>query len=249
MDNLAILQARMSSTRLPGKVMKEINGRPMIFWQISRILKSNVDGLILATSSEKSDDPLCEYVESIGIKIQRGSMDDVFSRFFNIVEKYQPKKILRLTGDCPLVMPQLINRIIDEFDRVHCDFMSNTNPPTFPDGLDIEIATSEALRRLSQFNLTSIEKEHVTLGFYERPDQFLFNNFLSTPDYSQQRWTVDYPEDLEFVRSVFAHFSGKETDFTFEDVNEVVKSKQIKDNVLGQNYRNISLSINELKGD
>jgi len=229
--------------------MQEINGKPMIFWQISRILMSNVDNLILATSSEESDDPLCEYAESVGITVYRGSIDDVFSRFYEIIEKYQPKKFLRLTGDCPLVMPDLINKILLEFDRSQCDYMSNTNPPSFPDGLDIEIANAEALRRLSKLNLTPTEKEHVTLGFYQRPDYFSIKNFSSPVDYSQLRWTVDYSEDLEFVRRVYAYFLGRETDFTFGEVYELVETQKIKDNILGKELRNIGLLTNDLEED
>ena len=127
--------------------------------------------------------------------------------------------------------------------------LSNTNPPTFPDGLDIEIANPEGLRRLSRLKLTSAEKEHVTLGFYQRPNDFTIKNFSSPVDYSRLRWTVDYLEDLEFVRSVYAHFSGAEIDFTFEDVIELVETKKIKDNLLGEEFRNIGLFTSDPKGD
>ena len=247
-QNLAILQARMTSTRLPGKVMQEINGKPMISWQISRILKSNVDGLVLVTSTEESDNTLSEYVESLGIPVYRGSIENVFSRFWAVVEKFKPDNFLRFTGDCPLVMPHLINEMLIDFEQFPCDYMSNTNPPTFPDGLDIEIATFAALERLSQLELTNHEREHVTIGLYQRPGAFTLRNFISPNDYSNMRWTVDYPEDLEFVRRVYEQFIGKEIDFVFEDVVQLIKLKSIQDNVLTNEFRNVTIDSNAQRG-
>jgi spore coat polysaccharide biosynthesis protein SpsF len=234
----------MSSTRLPGKVMLEVNGRPMISWQISRILQSDVDGLVLVTSTEESDDTLTDFVISLGVPVYRGSIENVFSRFWNVLETYKPERFLRLTGDCPLVMPNLINEMLTDFEKFPCDYMSNTNPPTFPDGLDIEIASFATLERLSKFELTADEKEHVTLGVYKRPAEFMLRNFTAPYDYSNMRWTVDYPEDLAFVRRVYSQFIGSENNFAFEDVVQLIKSNSIQDNVLTNQLRNITLKSN-----
>jgi spore coat polysaccharide biosynthesis protein SpsF len=231
----------MSSTRLPGKAMLQINGEPMISWQISRILKSNVDGLVLVTSTEESDNTLTEYVNSLGVPVYRGSIENVFSRFWNVLETYKPERFLRLTGDCPLVMPNLINEMLTDFEKFACDYMSNTNPPTFPDGLDIEIASFATLEKLSKLELTADEKEHVTIGIYNRPTEFNLRNFSAPYDNSNMRWTVDYPEDLEFVRRVYNQFIGSENDFAFEDVVQLIKSNIIQDNVLTNQLRNITL--------
>ncbi len=228
--------------------MLEVNGRPMISWQISRILQSDVDGLVLVTSTEESDDTLTDFVISLGVPVYRGSIENVFSRFWNVLETYQPERFLRLTGDCPLVMPNLINEMITDFEKFPCDYMSNTNPPTFPDGLDIEIASFATLERLSKFELTADEKEHVTLGVYKRPAEFMLRNFTAPYDYSNMRWTVDYPEDLAFVRRVYSQFIGSENNFAFEDVVQLIKSKIIQDNVLTNQFRNITLNPNRPEG-
>ena len=237
----------MSSTRLPGKVMMEINGRPMISWQISRILKSDVDGLVLVTSTDESDNTLTDFVNSLGVPVYRGSIENVFSRFWNVLETYKPERFLRLTGDCPLVMPNLINEMLTNFEKFPCDYMSNTNPPSFSDGLDIEIATFATLEKLSKIELTAVEKEHVTIGLYNRPAEFKIRNFTAPYNYSNMRWTVDYPEDLEFVRRVYNQFIGSENDFAFKDVVQLIKSNTIQDNVLTNKLRNININSNRLE--
>jgi spore coat polysaccharide biosynthesis protein SpsF len=134
--------------------------------------------------------------------------------------------------------------MLTDFEKFPCDYMSNTNPPTFPDGLDIEIASFATLERLSKFELTADEKEHVTLGVYKRPAEFILRNFTAPYDYSNMRWTVDYPEDLEFVRRVYSQFIGSENNFAFEDVVQLIKSNIIQDNVLTNQLRNITLKSN-----
>lgn len=216
---IAILQARISSSRLPGKVMLKINGEPMIYRQIERIQKaSTIDEIIVATSTDSSDDPLSEFLVERGLRVFRGELDDVLSRFLMIQNELKPTAVIRLTGDCPLVMPKLIDRMVLKFYDDNLDYLSNTLKPTYPDGLDIEVISPSALRKLETFDLSIAEKEHVTLGIYSRPSKFSFENFCGDGDFSNERWTVDYIEDLEFVRNVFREFQGREPDFTFEDV-------------------------------
>jgi spore coat polysaccharide biosynthesis protein SpsF len=216
---LAILQARMSSSRLPGKVMMTINGEPMIYRQIQRILQaSTIDKLVVATSNHTSDDSLYEFLAEKGIDVFRGSLNDVLSRFIEIEQIVKPTAIIRLTGDCPLVMPNLIDKMVNRFYDLHVDYLSNTLEPTYPDGLDVEIVKVSALGVLLTFNLSEEEKEHVTLGIYSRPLRFSIEGFNHHENLSDCRWTVDYPEDLLFVRRVFNEFKGRESTFTLEDV-------------------------------
>lgn len=216
---LAILQARMSSSRLPGKVMMLINGEPMIFRQIERIRRAEkVDELIVATSSDESDDLLVEFLISKKVRVFRGSLDDVLSRFLEIEKMEKPNSIIRLTGDCPLVMPDLIDQMVSQFFLSKVDYLSNTLEPTFPDGLDVEVIKAEAFKKLAKFELDTAEREHVTLGIYSRPNEFRIENFRNTENLGQNRWTVDHPEDLAFVRQVFNAFTGREATFTFEEV-------------------------------
>jgi spore coat polysaccharide biosynthesis protein SpsF len=215
----------MSSNRLPGKVLKPINGQPMIYRQINRVLESTlVEDLIVATSVSNSDDELVEFLESENIKVFRGSLDNVLSRFLEIMKEISPTNIIRLTGDCPLVMPKLIDQMVVQFEEKLPDYLSNSLVPSFPDGLDIEIISSEAISRLESLNLSKMELEHVTLGVYNRPDLFRVLNFSTPIDRSSMRWTVDYPEDLDFVRSVYSHFKGRESVFEYEDVLEFLSS-------------------------
>ena len=137
---VAILQARMSSSRLPGKVMMPINGEPMIYRQIERIRQaSTIDEVIVATSTDPSDDSLVEFLLDKGIEVFRGSLNDVLSRFSEIQKIIKSTAIIRFTGDCPLVMPELIDRMMAKFYETNVDYLSNTLEPTYPDGLDVEI--------------------------------------------------------------------------------------------------------------
>jgi spore coat polysaccharide biosynthesis protein SpsF len=218
---LVILQARMSSNRLPGKVMKEINGFPMIYWQIQRILRSKaVDDLIVATSADVTDDVLAGYLKGISVKVFRGSLNDVLSRYLQASLAYPHSALIRLTGDCPLVMPDLIDQMVKKFYELDVDYLSNTLKPTYPDGLDIEIIKSGVLNRLVTFSLNQKEIEHVTFGIYTRPEIFKCMNYENFRDCSSQRWTVDYQEDFDFVKKIFSRFQGQESEFTYEDLNE-----------------------------
>jgi spore coat polysaccharide biosynthesis protein SpsF len=216
---LAILQARMSSSRLPGKVMMPINGEPMIYRQIERIRQaSTIDKIVVATSTDPSDDSLAKYLRIKGVEVFRGSLDDVLSRFLEIQKEIYATGIIRLTGDCPLVMPKLIDTMVAKFYETDVDYLSNTLSPTYPDGLDVEVIKPSALAKLAVFDLSETEREHVTLGIYSRPEIFTLVNFRFDEDLSQRRWTVDYHEDLEFVRQVFSEFEGRESLFTLEDM-------------------------------
>ena len=215
----------MSSTRLPGKVMKLINGKPMIYWQIQRIKKSKlVDKLVLAISEDTSDDILAEYLYTINQAYVRGSLNDVLDRFIKVKSIYKSQAIVRLTGDCPLVMPVIIDKVITEFYLHNVDYMSNILTLTFPDGLDVEVFKSDALDRLRSLNISTLEKEHVTLGIINRQKSFTTRNYYNEQNLSSYRWTVDNQKDFEFVSKVFAHFKSKEFDFSQKELEEFVHS-------------------------
>ncbi len=231
----------MGSSRLPGKVLKLINGRPMIEWQISRIQKSAVGKIILATSDDDADDELAKVVGDLGIEVFRGSLRDVHSRFVSILQEDTPQYFLRLTGDCPVTMPNLIDEMISSFESSHLDYLSNVNPPTFPDGLDIEIISSQSFLDFSKLNLTKEEKEHVTLGIHLRPKDFKIGNFVNKQDLSKMRWTVDYEEDFNFISKIFEYFRGREAEFTIDDIVQALDSGKVPDNVVSHEFRNISI--------
>ena len=241
MSNLAILQARTGSTRFPGKVLKQVNGRSLIEWQILRILESKIDKIVLATSNESSDDDLAKIVRNLGIQVFRGSLLNVHSRFLSIVQQERPEYFIRLTGDCPVTMPILIDEMISTFESRCADYLSNVNPPTYPDGLDVEIISSRSFLEFSKMDLTEDEREHVTLGMRQRPNIFRVENFLNDRDLSKARWTVDYEEDFNFISKVFEYFTGRETEFTMHDVLQALESGHIVSNIISHEFRNIAL--------
>jgi len=218
---IVILQARTSSTRLPGKVMMEINGEPMIYWQVKRILSAKrIDKLIIATSSDSTDDELANYLLGKGLLVYRGSLDNVLSRFLEVSAMHQHDALVRLTGDCPLVMPELLDAMISKFYEEEIDYLSNIIPSSYPDGLDIEIVRCGVLERLIRFNLSSEEIEHVTMGIYNRPESFRLFNYKNSSDNSNERWTVDYQSDFDFVSRVFSEFRTRESEFTLSELME-----------------------------
>jgi spore coat polysaccharide biosynthesis protein SpsF len=247
--NLVVLQARTSSSRLPGKVMMKINGKPMIYWQIQRISQANrVNELVVATSVDTSDDQLADFLNANSINVHRGSMHNVLSRFTEVAAKYPYSALIRLTGDCPLVMPELIDQMIDEFYRQKVDYLSNTLEPTFPDGLDIEILRHGVLEELNTLSLGSRDLEHVTYGVYTRPEIFKLSNYINESDRSLDRWTVDYRDDFDFVSNIFKEFAGRESEFTYEEVCEFLEKYPLLKLQNHSYMRNAQLQIHENQG-
>jgi spore coat polysaccharide biosynthesis protein SpsF len=231
----------MASTRLPGKVLLEINGIPSIKFQIDRIRKSRVNDLVVATSTDSSDDILVAYLKTINVEVRRGPLEDVATRFRQILDEYEPESFLRLTADCPFVMPNLIDQMLDYYQFKNLDYLSNITPPTFPDGLDIEIVRTAAFMSLLESDLTDREREHVTLGFNSRNKEFVRDNFRGTSDFSYLRWTVDYPEDLKYLRDIASFMVGQEEFFTFEDILEILENHPKILNDRSSDFRNIAL--------
>jgi spore coat polysaccharide biosynthesis protein SpsF len=221
---LGVLQARMSSSRLPGKVMAIVNGKPVIYWQIKRILASNlIDKLVVVTSNDNSDDVLYNYLVSEGVDVYRGSLENVFSRYLEVIKKYNPESIVRFTADCPMIMPAIIDLVVEAGLNSNSDYLSNTLIPSFPDGLDTEYVSRRAIEEISKLNLTQSEQEHVTLGIYGRASKFEVQNYLNSTDLSSYRWTLDTNEDLKFIRFIFAEFINQETEFNLADVLQLHK--------------------------
>ncbi len=241
---LVILQARMTSTRLPGKVFAKINGMPMIYWQIMRIREATrVDELVVATSTDESDDGLANFLEKEGFLVERGPLNDVLARFLQAVTRFDDfENIVRLTGDCPLVMPDIIDEMVTAFENSNIDYLSNSLEPTFPDGLDIEIIRREALIKLSHRILSALEREHVTLALRNQENEFAIQNYRQPIDLSKMRWTVDYEEDLDFVRRIYSEFIGKETSFGYRDVLSLIRAKPELKNQISGNLRNVALT-------
>ncbi|MFZ4078365.1 MAG: cytidylyltransferase domain-containing protein [Microbacteriaceae bacterium] len=240
---LAILQARLSSTRLPGKVLMNLHGEPMILRQIERIRQSaRIDTLVVATSVDPRDDELELVLQKSGIEVRRGPLDDVVERFRLVVEEFEPDVIVRLTADCPLTDPEVIDAVIDEHLAKQADYSSNTLFPTFPDGLDVECIDAQAFQRLCELPLSEMEREHVTLGMYSRPEDFTLNSVEQQPDLSHLRWTVDVPDDLSFARLVYSLLYDQKPAFRQRDVLELVTNNPALSRTDSEVARNSGLS-------
>ena len=239
MTPLVILQARMSSKRFPGKVLQDLLGKPMIIRQISRIQSAkNIGKIVVATTRREDDDLLVSTLLENEIDIYRGATDDVISRYVKVIRKFQANTVVRLTADCPLVMPELLDSMIEDFSYNNWDYLSNTIFPTYPDGLDIEIFSAKSLITLYSMKLTDPEKEHVTLGFHNRKKEFNLHNYESNLDYSNLRWTVDYPEDLEFIRNVYSKFQDRMNVFGFDEVLDLIRENPGMQSIIPASLRN-----------
>ncbi len=232
----------MASTRFPGKIMKEINGKPMIFWQIMRLENSIcLDKIIVATTKDPSDDIFCDFLREHNFNFYRGSIKDVHSRYIDILNLEKPDICVRITADSPLFMSEILDKMLSLHISSSADYTTNNLPPTFPDGLDIEIVNPDSLVNLSSYKLADYEKEHVTVGLYSRENVFKIHNYSNRVNLSQYRWTVDYLGDFEFVSRIFKEFEGKESIFGFEDVLKVLVQKPEISNIVSANKRDESL--------
>lgn len=216
---LAILQARVSSTRLPEKVLAPILGKPMILRQIERIGRSElIDRLLLATSTDPSDDPLADLCRKEGVEIFRGDLDDVLDRFYRAARTDDPEHVVRLTGDCPLIDPWLIDRVIEFHMEGGYDYTANALEPTYPDGLDVEIMRFSVLEKSWREAKLPSEREHVTPFLQKDPERFRIGSVKNEQNLSHLRWTVDEPRDLELVRRIYEALYPQKPDFLMEDV-------------------------------
>ena len=221
---IAIVQARMGSNRLPNKMMKDIVGKPLIQHVFERLSQSRfIDKIILATTDKRIDDCLSDQINNLGYNVYRGSENDVLDRYYQASLAYKPRGIVRISGDCPLIDPRVIDEVVDYFLHNNYDYVSNTNPPTFPDGLDVEVISFKALQKAaSEANLMS-EREHVVPYIVKNSDMFRISNIInSSDDLSYMRWTVDTHRDLKFVRKIFEMLYNDSNIFHMEDIVDLL---------------------------
>ncbi|MBI1984718.1 MAG: glycosyltransferase family protein [Candidatus Wildermuthbacteria bacterium] len=206
---LCILQARMGSTRLPGKVLLKVRGTPLLEYEIMRVkFSKTIDKIVIATTTNKEDDEIEKLARRIGIDCFRGSEKDVLDRYYQCALLY-PKfsSIVRITGDCPLIDPGVIDEVVSLFQKGHFDYVSNIElgKETFPNGTDVEVLTREALVELAANASLASEREHVTLYIRRRKEKFKTTNVNAVRDFSHIRFTVDYLEDFEVVKFLIEH--------------------------------------------
>jgi spore coat polysaccharide biosynthesis protein SpsF len=244
MTTIAILQARTTSSRLPGKVLLPLEGQPMIFRQLERIKRAKtIDAIVVATSTDPSDDELVATLTSAGYDVVRGPLDDVLGRFIRVLDTHPAETVVRLTADCPLISPTVIDLVVNKFHETGADYLSNNLTPTFPDGLDVEVVKALTLSTLAEETTDVHEREHVTLGVYRRHEQFKVGNFSDPEgrDNSHLRWTVDNPDDFAFVTSVYEALWQLNPDFDYQDVLAYVEQHPDKSRTDQDSPRNAAL--------
>jgi spore coat polysaccharide biosynthesis protein SpsF len=224
---VAIVQARMGSSRLPGKVLKKICDRPMLDWVVQRAKKSNlVTGLMVAITMDAGDDVLEKFCRDNDIACFRGSPADVLDRYIQAARKTHADVIVRLTADCPLIDPSLIDKTITAFHNSDVDFAANRLPPpykrTYPIGLDVEVVSMAALEKAWREATELYEREHVMPYIYQHPDLFKILTIDHPSNHGTYRWTVDTSEDLKFIQTVVKEF-GCRMDFSWLEVIQLLK--------------------------
>ena len=222
MKIVAIVQARMNSSRLPGKIMKKINGEPVLGLLLNRLKSSKkISKIVVATSKDKNNSSLIKYLKKIDYDFYEGSEENVLERYFLTAKKFSADIIIRITGDCPLIDASLVDNAIDKFFQKGCEYLSNANPPTYPDGLDIEIFSFERLEEANNLSNDISEREHVT-PFIKKNNAVRKFNVKNSKDFSQLRWTIDEPEDFDVISNIFNHFHPR-VDFGWKEVLNLYK--------------------------
>ena len=208
--------------RLPGKVLAQIAGHPMLWHVVNRVrMARSLDQVVVATSNEVSDHPIADFCARKHIDVYRGSEEDVLDRYCQAARKFAHGTIVRITGDCPLVDSRVIDKVVGTFRDGSYDYVSNILPRTYPDGLDVEVFSLGALERAWLEAANPYDREHVTPYMREHPKLFRIGNVLHPVNLSNLRWTVDHPKDLQFVRAVYDHM--KFTDFGLAEVLDLLK--------------------------
>ncbi|MFQ5913473.1 MAG: cytidylyltransferase domain-containing protein [Nitrospinota bacterium] len=225
MKIVGIIQARMGSSRFPGKVLKEAAGKPLILHMVERVLRCRrLDGLCVATSQGVKDDPLAAVVQRSPVRVYRGSESDVLDRYWKAAREEQADAVVRLTGDCPLHDPEVIDEVVDAYlkQKDSVDYLSNTLMRTYPDGLDVEVFSFEALRRAANEAADPFHREHVTPYIHRFRDggggPFRVAHHTLNSDFSHLRWTVNEPVDYRFVKQVFERLYPQDPAFGWLDV-------------------------------
>jgi spore coat polysaccharide biosynthesis protein SpsF len=225
---LAVLQARMSSTRLPGKVMADLVGAPMILRQIERLRRARrLDRIAVATSTDPSDDGLAAMLALHDIRVHRGPLDDVLGRYAGALAAFGPAEVLvRLTADCPLADPEVIDATVALLTDRGLDYAANTPAHrTYPKGLDVEAMRAECLLRAAREATDPYEREHVTPYLYRHPELFAQAFISQEAEEGEVRWTVDRPDDLQFVRAVYGGLYPGAAAFTSDDIRAFVRAR------------------------
>lgn len=223
MKTVVIVQARMTSTRLPGKVLKEIMGKPLLEYQMERLrhIKS-VDEIVIATTINDTDQPIVDFCERLSVSYFRGSEEDVLARYHGAAEKYNADVVVRVTSDCPVIDPAVCEEAITYFMKIH-DQYDYVRLEQYPRGLDAEVLSFKVLDECFREATEKPDREHVTPFIYRQLERYRVKHMTCNEDYSHHRWTVDTPEDLELVKRIIEGLYPIKKMFDFVDVLDILK--------------------------
>lgn len=229
-----VVQARMGSTRLPGKVLMPIGGRPMLSYQMERLRRvRRADAIVLATPDKPADDPIVAFAQAEGFACVRGSEQDVLSRYAKAAKSVSADVVVRITSDCPLIDPDLVDEAIAAYVEASppVDYVSNMITPTWPYGMAVEVFSAGVLHEADANAKDPAEREHVTPYIYWRPERFRIKSLTRSPDFSHHRWTVDTPEDFDLVSRIFDALYPANPSFTTNDVLGLLKKNPAWTNI------------------
>jgi spore coat polysaccharide biosynthesis protein SpsF len=239
---VAIIQARMGSTRLPNKTLELIEGKPLLQHVIERIKEcKNINKIVIATTKEPNDDQIEIFAKQNNISIFRGNTENVLERYYKAAKEYNASTIVRITADDPFKDPEIIDNIIEQIKKDKTlDYVSNTIKPTFPEGIDTEVLTFKALEKSWKDAHSEFEKEHVTQHIIKNPQKFNIINVLNNEDISKLRWTIDFQEDLDFTREVYKRLYHHNKIFKMRDILQLLERepylKEINKNIKQRNW-------------
>ncbi len=220
------IQVRMNSTRLPGKVLKKICNKPMLLLMLERLSKCElIDEIIIATTHNKRDDPIFELAKNHGYKVFRGDEHDCLDRHYQAVKNSNAQFICKITSDCPLIDPKIVDSVIRYFleNKNKFDYVSNVHPTTYPNGLDVEMFSNYALEKTWKEAKNKEEREHTTTYMWKNPSLFKIGSIIMPNKenlFTKERWTVDYPEDFEFIKAIYENLYDNGKVFL---MNEILK--------------------------
>lgn len=237
---VVIIQARLGATRFYGKPLKEVLEKPLLFYVVDRCRHASlVNEVVVATTTHSRDDQIVSFCQNTKIPCVRGSEEDVLSRYVLAAKKTDAEVIVRITADCPLVDPEVIDKVLSQYEKESCDYISNTLDRTFPRGLDVEVFSRNALEQADQESSSLHEREHVTLYLYSHPEKFRLKNVIHSPDLSNYRLTVDTPQDFELIKLMLETLYPQNPYFNLNDM-----IKQLK---LHPEWKNINSFIQQKK--
>lgn len=220
----------MTSSRLPGKVLRPVLGRPLLSHMIERLRRSwQLDQVVVATTLNETDDPIAELAAGLGVGCFRGSEDDVLARVLGAAQACRADLIVETTGDCPLIDPEVVDQVIATFLANQVDYCANVLKPTYPRGMDVQVFPTEVLARVEQLTTDPADREHVSLYIYEHPEQFRLLNVASglREADSEHRLTVDTPADLALVEQVFERLYPSKDHFDLHDILDLLRADPV----------------------